>query len=289
MQANDFEELLSVGDFFRYFVSHFQNNIHLGQGCQTIADEAIALICGVLHLENAQFENFLPCRLLKRERQALQEAALKRLNGTPTAYITGEAFLAGYRFFVSPKTIIPRSFIAELLIEELSPWVLDADAPLALLDLCTGQGSLAIIAALHFPNAQIDAVDISAQALKIAQQNVDFYGLKNQITLIKSNGFENLNGKKYDLILCNPPYVNAKAMAALPREFCNEPKLALAGGKDGLDFVRPLLKNAKKHLNENGLLVVEIGHNKEILEKNFNLPFVWVRDDYVFLLNYNDL
>ena len=197
--------------------------------------------------------------------------------------------MAGYRFFVSPKTIIPRSFIAELLIEELSPWVLDADAPLALLDLCTGQGSLAIIAALHFPNAQIDAVDISAQALKIAQQNVDFYGLKNQITLIKSNGFENLNGKKYDLILCNPPYVNAKAMAALPREFCNEPKLALAGGKDGLDFVRPLLKNAKKHLNENGLLIVEIGHNKEILEKNFNLPFVWVRDDYVFLLNYNDL
>ena len=288
MQANDFEELFSVGDFFRYFVSHFQNTIHLGQGCENVTDEAIALICGVLHLENAQFESFLNCRLLPRERKALQEAGLKRLHGTPTAYITGETFLAGYRFLVSTDTIIPRSFIAELLTEELSPWLTDSESELKILDLCTGQGSLAIIAALHFPHATIDAVDISNAALKIAEQNVAFYGLKNRIHLIQSDGFSALQGKKYDIILCNPPYVNDEAMAALPREFCAEPKLALAGGADGLDFVRPLLKNAKKHLNENGLLIVEIGHNKRVLEKSFDLPFIWLVDDYVFLLHYND-
>lgn len=289
MQPNDFEELFTVGDFFRYFVSHFQNNIHLGQGCENVTDESIALLCGVLHLENAQFENFLPCRLLERERQALQQAGLKRLGGTPTAYITHEAFLVGYRFFVDSNTIIPRSFIAELLIEELSPWLINTNAPLQILDLCTGQGSLAIIAALHFANATIDAVDISEEALKIAKKNVTFYGLEDRIRLIKSDGFAALQGKKYDIVLCNPPYVNAESMAALPREFCAEPKLALAGGEDGLDFVRPLLKKAKDYLNNNGILIVEIGHNKEIVEKSFHLPFIWLMDDHVFLLNKDDL
>ena len=294
MQATDFEELFTPRDFLRYAVTNFETaKIALGQGCTTLLDEAVYLIAGVLKLPNESMDYFWDARLLRTERKALQAAIFQRCAHVPTAYITGTAFLAGYQFCAEKGAIIPRSFIAELLEERLEPWLADPDADLKILDLCTGQGSLAIIAAHNFPRAHIDAVDISSDALKIAQKNVDFYNLNAQISLILGDSFSAVENKKYDVILCNPPYVADLAMATLPPEFHVEPRLALSGGADGLDFVRPLLQNAQKHLAAGGILIVEIGHNKAALESAFpNLPFIWLEtagfDDYVFLLNAQD-
>jgi ribosomal protein L3 glutamine methyltransferase len=189
---------------------------------------------------------------------------------------------------------VPRSFIAELLNEQLSPWVEDPWAVNSVLDLCTGSGCLGILAAQAFPNARIDAADISADALAVARRNVDDYGLDARLQLLQSNAFSALKGRRYDLIISNPPYVNAQSMAALPEEYRREPQLALASGEDGLDLVRQILQEAGAHLNPGGLLVVEIGHNRAALEAAFpNTPFTWLDtatgDQYVFLLHQDAL
>jgi len=212
----------------------------------------------------------------------------------PAAYLTGEAWLGDFRFHVDKRVVIPRSYIAELLPDGLVPYVETTDAVRKALDLCTGSGCLAILLAHAYPNADIDAVDISPDALAVAQHNVSEYDLAGRINLIRSNLFDNLRDKTYDLIISNPPYVTATAIEELPAEFRHEPKVALAGGDDGLDVVRAVIDAATRHLNVGGVLVVEVGSGKAAVEAAFpRVPFVWLATrsstDAVFLLTRDDL
>jgi ribosomal protein L3 glutamine methyltransferase len=212
----------------------------------------------------------------------------------PAAYLTREAWLGDFRFYVDERVIIPRSFIAELLPDRLAPFVGKPEAVTAALDLCTGSGCLAILLAHTYPEADIDAVDIAADALTVAQRNVSDYGLADRINLIRSDLFSNLSEKSYDLIISNPPYVTTMAMEELPPEYRHEPELALAGGDDGMDAVRTIVKEAPRFLNPQGTLVVEVGHNRAAAELAFpRLPFVWLEtatsSDSVFLLKRDEL
>ncbi|HNI71921.1 MAG TPA: 50S ribosomal protein L3 N(5)-glutamine methyltransferase, partial [Accumulibacter sp.] len=212
----------------------------------------------------------------------------------PAAYLTGEAWLGDFRFHVDQRVIVPRSFIAELLREQLTPWIDDPQQVGAVLDLCTGSGCLAIIAAHFFPAARVDGVDISPDALAVAARNVSEYPLDGRVRLLESNLFAALKGCRYDLIIANPPYVDAAAMAGLPAEYRHEPALALASGTDGLDLTRAILADARRHLKPHGVLVVEIGHNRAALEAAFPaMPFTWLDtsagDEYVFLLRREEL
>lgn len=289
-------ELVTVRDWLRYAVTRFNRaGIACGHGVADTFDEAVWLILGTLALPLDRLEPFLDACIPGDERLALLEAIEQRADERiPTAYILGEAWLGDFRFTVDPRVIVPRSFFAELLEDGLSPWIEDADAVGSALDLCTGSGCLAILMAHVFPNAAITAADLSADALEVAQQNITDYGLEAQITLVRSDVFSALQGQRYDLILSNPPYVTAASMDALPPEYLHEPRMALASGEDGLDVVRRLLAEAADHLNPGGVLAVEVGHNRDIVEEAFpNLPFNWLStaggDDMVFLLRREDL
>lgn len=284
--------LLTLRDLLRYAVSRFNSaNLFFGHGSDNAWDEAVYLILHTLHLPLDRLEPFLDARLLDSERQAVLDIIARRADErVPAAYLTGEAWLGAHRFCVDERVIVPRSFIAELLQEQLSPWCDDPGQVNRALDLCTGSGCLAILTALYFPAAMVDAVDLSGDALAVARRNVDDYELAERIQLIESNLFASVSGQSYDLIVSNPPYVNAASMRDLPPEYRREPELALAGGNDGLDLVRTILAEAKAYLNPGGLLVVEIGHNREALEAAFpDLPFTWLEtsggDQYVFLLH----
>ncbi|TSE35881.1 50S ribosomal protein L3 glutamine methyltransferase [Tepidimonas charontis] len=209
----------------------------------------------------------------------------------PAAYLTREAWLQGVPFYVDERVIVPRSLIAELIAaapqaDPIDPWL--GPHTRRVLDLCTGNGSLAVLAALAWPEVTVDASDISADALAVAQRNVQRHGLQNRIRLLQSDGWRQIDGR-YDLVLCNPPYVNRRSMAALPPEFRAEPALALDGGEDGMDFVRHVLAHALTHLNPEGVLVLEIGHERPHFERAFpHVPVVWLRtsagDDAVLLI-----
>ncbi len=221
----------------------------------------------------------------------IRQRAIKKI---PAAYLTHEAWMGDLRLYVDQRVIVPRSFITELLRSKLKPWIKDPDAITKVLDLCTGSGCLAILMAQVFPNAVIDASDISRGALAVARRNVSDYGLEDRVNLIRSDLFGELRGHRYDLIVANPPYVNAQAMRTLPAEYRHEPRLALAGGNDGLEYVRSILYSAAKHLRKTGVLVVEIGHNRKILERAFpKTEFIWLDtsagDEYVFLLQHHQL
>ncbi|MCX8146698.1 MAG: 50S ribosomal protein L3 N(5)-glutamine methyltransferase [Azovibrio sp.] len=284
-------ELFTLRDCLRFAVSRFgEAGLYFGHGCDNAWDEAVYLTLATLHLPLDRLEPFLDARLLPQERDILLDVYRRRVEERlPAAYLTREAWLGAHRFYVDERVIVPRSFIAELLDEQLAPWIDAPDQVTAVLDLCTGSGCLAILAALNFPAAHIDAVDISPDALAVARKNVDDYGLQARIRLLESDGFAALAGAAYDLIVANPPYVNAASMAALPPEYRREPQLALASGIDGLDFTRRILAEAKAHLKPGGLLVVEIGHNRDALEAAYpHLPFTWLEtaagDQYVFML-----
>ncbi len=212
----------------------------------------------------------------------------------PAAYLLNEAWLMGYQFHVDESVIVPRSFIGELLRDDLQPWVDDPDAVTDILDLCTGSGCLAVMAADAFPNAKVDAVDISADALQVARRNVDEYHFEDRITLVKSDLFEALKSKRYDVILCNPPYVTDAAMAKLPKEYQHEPKLALAGGADGMTLVKNIVRQARGHLKRGGLLFVEVGDGRPDVERVLgDIPMTWLTtsagDDMVFMARQEEL
>ena len=212
----------------------------------------------------------------------------------PAAYLTHEAWLGEHNFYVDERVIVPRSFIAELLREQLQPWIENPEEIHTALDMCTGSGCLAILTALAFPNAMVDAVDLSDDALAVARRNVDDYHLEEQVRLVKSDLFSNLKGATYDVIISNPPYVNAESMNTLPEEYLREPQMALASGDDGLDHIRIILREARKYLNNKGFLIVESGHNRGVIESTFpTLPFTWLDvsagDELVFLLRAEDL
>lgn len=290
------QELHTVRDFLRFAVSRFNAaQLFFGHGSDNAWDEAAYLVLHTLHLPLDRLEPFLDARLLDDEKQRLLQVLHRRIDERlPAAYLTQEAWLGAHRFYVDERVIVPRSFIAELLDEHLSPWIDDPFAVDRALDLCTGSGCLAILAALAFPNARVDAVDISPDALAVARRNVADYGLEGRIRRVESDAFAGIAGQRYDLIISNPPYVDAPSVAALPAEYRHEPALALGSGEDGLDFTRTILREAKRHLNPGGLLVVEIGHNQEALEAAYpDLPFTWLEtragNQYVFLLQEADL
>lgn len=293
---DDTESLVTVRDWLRFAVSRFNEaKLHFGHGSDNAFDEAAYLVLSSLHLPLDRLEPFLDASLTHGEAEDVLRVVERRVRERiPAAYLTREAWLAGHSFYVDERVIVPRSFIAELLAEQLAPWVEDADAVSNVLDLCTGSGCLAILAALAFPNAQVDAADLSRDALDVAKRNIDDYGLNARVDPVESNLFAALQGRTYDLIVSNPPYVDAESVAALPPEYRAEPALALGSGADGLDATRRILAAAGTHLKPGGLLVVEIGHNRDALEAAFPaLPFVWLDtaggDGYVFLLRREDL
>lgn len=290
------EHLQTLRDVLRHAVSRFNAaGLSFGHGTQDAFDDAAYLILHTLHLPLDRLDPFLEARLSPQEIASLLEVIERRASQrVPAPYITREAWLQGYRFYVDERVIVPRSFIAELLKESLSPWVEDAEGVTRVLDLCTGSGSLAIIAADAFPHASVDAVDVSPDALAVAARNIGDYDLADRVHALRSDLFDGIAAERYDLILCNPPYVNEGSMQALPAEFRHEPRLALAGGADGMDLVRRILAEAPAHLTENGLLVLEIGHERPHFEAAFpDLHPTWLTtsagDDMVLLLRREDL
>ena len=289
-------QLHTIRDLLRFAVSQFNKaGLHFGHGSATAYDEAAYLILKTLYLPLDQLEPFLDARVTDSERKQVLEIIERRVKDRiPAAYLTHEAWLGDFSFYVDERVIIPRSFIAELLQTQLAPWIAEPDHVTAVLDLCTGSGCLAILMAHAFENADIDAVDISSQALAVAQKNVQDYSLQDRIGLIQSDLFSALHGKRYDLIISNPPYVNAESMQQLPQEYRHEPENALASGGDGLDATRQILQQAARHLTGDGILIVEIGHNRAELEQAYpNLPFTWLEtsagDEFVFLLQKDQL
>ena len=289
-------ELHTVRDWLRFSVSAFNEaKLTFGHGSENAYDEAVYLILHTLHLPLDTLDPFLDARLTLQEKTVLMALLKRRVEQKiPAAYLTHEAWLGEFSFYVDERVIVPRSFIAELLRERLFPWVAEAENTTAVLDMCTGSGCLAILAAHAFPNAMVDAVDLSADALAVAKRNVEDYELSEQVHLIQSDLFSKLAGKQYDIIISNPPYVDAPSVNALPAEYLHEPKLALGSGNDGLDATREILKQAASHLTPHGILIVEIGHNRDALEAAYpDLPFTWLDvsagDQFVFLLHRNDL
>jgi ribosomal protein L3 glutamine methyltransferase len=293
---DDTESLVTVRDWLRFAVSRFNEaQLFFGHGSDNAFDEAAYLILHTLHLPLDRLDPFLDASLTHSEAEQVQAVIERRVRErVPAAYLTHEAWLGEHRFYVDERVIVPRSFIAELLHEQLAPWIDDPENVSRALDLCTGSGCLAILAALAFPNAEVDAVDLSKDALEVAARNVADYGLQDRVEPIESDLFAALDGRSYDLIISNPPYVNAESVAALPPEYQAEPALALGSGEDGLDATRQILAQAKVHLNPGGLLVVEIGHNRDALEAAYPaLPFTWLDtasgDQFVFMLRREDL
>jgi ribosomal protein L3 glutamine methyltransferase len=277
---NPADTLVTVRDWLRYAMTQMHvHDIDVGQGTSTVWDDAVFLVLRTLQLPVDQLEPFLDARLLPHECVRLQQNIDQRcLERIPTAYLVHEAWLAGYRFRVDPQVLIPRSPISELLSMQLLPWLDNPDGVYRIADICTGSGCLAILAAMNFHDAQVDATDISESALHIARANVNDYGLQSRITLYQGNLLEALPATaSYDLIICNPPYVNARSMSELPAEFEHEPSLALAGGIDGMDLVRDILADVGAYLTTDGLLILEIGHEADHFEAAFpDLDPLWI-------------
>jgi ribosomal protein L3 glutamine methyltransferase len=287
----------TLRDVLRYAVTRFSRaELSFGHGSASAYDEAAYLMLHTLRLPLDTLEPFMDARLLPDEIESLLNVIERRtVERMPAAYLTNEAWLGDYRFYVDSRVIVPRSFIAELIPEQFQPWIADPDAVAHVLELCTGSGCLAIMLAQAFPNAQVNAVDLSADALQVAARNVKDYQLQDQVTLQQSDMYHALPpARKFDLIVSNPPYVNAGSMKALPPEYLHEPQMALAGGDDGMDLVRQIIAGARERLTERGVLVVEIGNERENVEAAFpQLELTWLStsagDDAVFLVTADQL
>jgi ribosomal protein L3 glutamine methyltransferase len=283
-------------DLLRYAVTRFNTaKLFFGHGSAEAFDEAAYLILHTLKLPLDKLEPFLDAKLLPEEVAAVLAVLERRsVERVPAAYLTNEGWLGSYNFYVDERVIVPRSFIAELIPNYFSPWVPDPEEIENVLELCTGSGCLAIMLADAFPNAHVDAVDISADALAVAKRNVETYKLESSVTLIQSDLYQNVPAKKYDLIITNPPYVNSASMGKLPQEYLCEPQIALDGGADGMDLVRKIVAGAAERLTEDGILMVEIGNEREFAEAAFGeLGLTWLTtsagDDMVFLLTADQL
>ncbi|MCE4059273.1 50S ribosomal protein L3 N(5)-glutamine methyltransferase [Pandoraea sputorum] len=287
----------TLRDLLRYAVSRFtEAELAFGHGTATAYDEAAYLLLHTLHLPIDTLDPFLDARLLPEEiERALSVINRRAGERVPASYITNEAWMHGHQFYVDERVIVPRSFIGELLEDALQPWVNHPDDVADVLELCTGSGCLAILAAETFPAAQIDAVDISHDALDVAKINVADYGLNDRVALHLGDLYAPLpDGKRYEVIITNPPYVNEGSMQVLPAEYRHEPRLALAGGDDGMDIVRRIIAGARERLTDDGVLVVEIGNERHFVEAAFpELPITWLAtsagDDMVFLVQAADL
>lgn len=271
------EGLETVTDFVRWGGTLFrQAELYFGHGTDNAFDEARVLVFFALQLPWDVPDNYWQARLTAHEKHQVTELFQRRIETRkPAAYLTGEAWFAGLRFIVNENTLVPRSPIAELIAQNYAPWV-DAESVTNVLDMCTGSGCIGIASLKAFPNAEVDLVDISPEALEVAQQNIDQFGLNEFAHAIQSDLFSNLEGKKYDLIVSNPPYVDEIEMDALPEEFKQEPSLGLAAGNDGLDLVRKILAEAPKYLKDDGVLIVEVGVSQYFVEQEYpELPLYW--------------
>ncbi|HFC8518526.1 TPA: 50S ribosomal protein L3 N(5)-glutamine methyltransferase [Neisseria weaveri] len=289
------QQLTTVRDILRFAVSRFNEaGLFFGHGTDNAHDEAAYLILHTLNLPLDSLEPYLDAKLLNAEKENLLGLIERRVNERlPVAYLTNQAWQGEFDFYVDERVIVPRSFIYELLGDPIRPWIEYDELVHRALDLCTGSGCLAIQMAHHYPAAEIDAVDLSLDALEVAAINIEDYGLEDRINLIHTDLFEGLEGT-YDLIVSNPPYVDAESVEALPEEYLHEPELALGSGEDGLDATRQILLYAAKYLNPKGVLLVEIGHNRDVLEAAYpELPFTWLEtsggDGFVFLLTREQL
>ena len=287
---------MALRDWLNHAERRFRaGRLSFGHGTHGAKEEAAWLLAHVLRLPFEALGRSLARKLTASERRRAARLIEERVRTRrPLAYLIQEAWLGERRFHVDERVVVPRSFIAELLRDRLAPWVSHPAKVRRALDLCTGSGCLAILLALAFPRATVDASDVSRAALAVARRNVRTYRLARRIKLSAADLFTGLKPARYDLIVANPPYVDSKAMRALPREYRHEPRLALAGGPDGFQFVRRILKDAATFLLPRGLLVVEIGHHRRRLERAFpRLPFIWPEtsagDDCVLLLAREDL
>jgi len=292
------ETFLTLRDWLRYAVSRFLSaGLAFGHGATTALDEAAFLILEGLGLPIDTLDPFLDARLLAHERARLLDLIERRATTRkPAAYLLNRAYIQGVAFYVDERVIVPRSLIGELLataFSEDSALIGDAERITSILDLCAGGGSLAILAARAFPNAGIEAVELSPGALEVAERNLKEHGLEDRIALKRGDLFAPVKDKRFDLILANPPYVDAETIARFPPEYAAEPKIAHAGGADGLDIVRRILREAPEHLAPRGTLVCEVGGARGRLEREFpQLPFVWLDTEdtsgEVFLLHASD-
>jgi ribosomal protein L3 glutamine methyltransferase len=284
----------SIRDFIRWGASRFaEAELCYGHGTDNPVDEAMALVLHALSLEPDVPEALLLARLTAEEKQQILTLFSRRISQrVPAAYLTGSAWFAGLAFRVDNRVLVPRSPIAELIEEDFQPW-LDGQAVQRVLDVGTGSGCIAIACAVHLPHVQVDAVDISTDALEVARLNVEQHAVEDRVHLLVSDGLDAARGP-YDLIVSNPPYVDIHDMDSLPEEFHHEPALGLAGGEDGLDVVAGLLAHAGEHLRDDGALIVEVGASRPALTVRYpRLPFVWLEfsrgGDNVFLLRAGDL
>ncbi len=295
MSQTDFP-FQTLRDLLRYAVTRFNTEqLFFGHGSANALDEAAYLLLHTLKLPLDKIEPFLDARLLPNEiESAIAVIERRATDRVPASYITKEAWLGTYNFYVDERVIVPRSFIAELIPERFSPWVQDPEEVTDILELCTGSGCLPIMLADAFYNAQVDAVDISKDALDVARKNVAIYELEDRITLIESDLYTNVPDKLYDMIITNPPYVNSHSMSKLPQEYLHEPQIALAGGDDGMDLVRKIVAGAAKRLKPNGILMVEIGNERVFADEAFaEYGLTWLStsagDDMVFMLTAEQL
>lgn len=275
---SEFNELYTIRDFIRYAVSRFnETGLHFGHGTESAWDEAVALILHTLHLPNDINPAVLDARVTSKERDQLAKLIELRIKDRiPVPYLTHEAWFGSLPFYVDERVLIPRSPIAELIENLFEPWV-ESEKVTNILDLCTGSGCIAIACAKAFPDANVDASDISEDALVVANMNVVRHEVENQVTLHHSDLFDSVPHKKYDIIVSNPPYVDAEDMASLPQEFLHEPRLGLAAGENGLDVVLRILRDAPRYLDAHGVLIVEVGNSEYALMDAFpDVPFTWL-------------
>ena len=291
-QAN----LRTIRDVLRYAVTRMNEaGVFFGHGQVDAVDEALFLVLRSLQLPTERADLFLDAFLTHAEINSLLQAIDQRVRRrTPAAYILREAWLQGYRFYVDERAIVPRSFLAELLKDGLAPWVQKTEAVTDVLDMCTGSGCLAIMAADIFEAARVDAVDISPDALAVARRNIADYQLGGRVTAVQSDLYGDLPSKRYDVILANPPYVTDESMTSLPREYQQEPALALAGGADGMAIVRRVVRGARGYLKRGGLLFVEVGGGRAAAEHALkDVPLTWLTtsdgDDTVFMARQEEL
>ncbi len=289
------KSLHSITDYIRWGAGLFkQSNSFYGHGNISAIDEAAYLVLHTLNLEPDTHSVYFASNLTPNEKEAVIDILFRRaVEKIPAAYLTNESWFADLAFYVDERVLVPRSPIAELIQNHFSPWV-EADNVERILDLCTGSGCIAIACAYYFPQAEIDAVDISQDALDVAGINIEKHQLSGQVTAIQSDLFNNLEGQQYNIIVSNPPYVDADDMASMPQEFNAEPELGLAAGEDGLELVIPMLEQAAKHLYAEGILIVEVGNSEYALQERYpDIPFYWLEFEKgghgVFLLTKEQL
>lgn len=269
--------LRTLRDYIRWAVSRFQaEQLFFGHGTDNAWDEARQLVLGALHLPWEMADSYLDCRLEDDERAHLQDLLQRRIEQrVPTAYLLGQAWFCGLPFIVDERVLIPRSPIGELIDRRFEPWL--AQAPARVLDLCTGSGCIGIACAYEFLEAEVVLADLSFEALEVANRNIEHHGLEDRVYTVQSDGFDGLPKQRFDLILSNPPYVDAEDIADMPNEFHHEPALALACGEDGLDLVRRILAQAADHLTETGTLIVEVGNSQVHVEALYpEVEFTWL-------------